>query len=824
MLDWLFSQSQESKNEELRTEIKIGNYDKAKRAIKNGANCSAKDKNGLTAVHLAAKRGDGNLVQLLHLHGADLDACDNEGYTALHYKAPSGKLDAVNALLNAGADPNIRNQDGDTPLNRALKRKNSTQAMALLKDIRTDPHIADNAGLSALDNARTLVYSNKEMILYLLDTKCVDFSIKNTDVNSLLHKAVKENKNIRTVEYILEKGADINAPDKDGDTPLHKAIRKNNALLFKALLDSGADPNMQDKNGMSPLQVATENGSHDAVQYLLKAKATFRKTEKGNKSLLNIAVTKGYSNIAISLLEAGARFTKTDKSYNSLLYIAVKNGHSDLAKHLLEAGAEFDCKSESKESFLYLAAQTGDIELVKALVLAGADFDTSDKGLFKVFRDTIDKVSYQLGIEMTSQGTRATSGHGNLNKGISLLIRAAESNNLYAQYKLARYSLEPPEGVLLDKKAISRIVDLTLPPISLDGCHKRKLRGFDYFNSGMTEAEKEDRKTLKKVIADLNEQLCAALSNILLNEKIPLDIIDAQSGEIIIPANRKITKTLLVKLANVHDHIDIDPCPLRDKINNIIATFAKRIDEAHAVLDIYRQRVLETTPAYVDLKKTCASATDGDVQAQYQLGCFYLNGTDFIKKDIQRAKAWFIAAVKRGHTPSLSALGDCYKAENNDTDAYECFRLAAMDNDPHGQFRFARLMKWDEDPFPLFKLAALGGFSEAQKTLAFMYANGDGVSEDKIMAAKWHQLAAGQGDVESQMELGNYYIEGFVAYENMGLSYRRRKAFSWYKKAAEQGHYKAMLKLAHCYAEGLGTPKDEYKASEWNMRSYHANA
>ncbi len=69
------------------------------------------------------------------------------------------------------------------------------------------------------------------------------------------------------------------------------------------------------------------------------------------------------------------------------------------------------------------------------------------------------------------------------------------------------------------------------------------------------------KKSHKKQKEELHEQLTEALSNILLGEKIPLDVVNAQTGEIIIPANRKITKTLLRKLAQVYDHIDIDPSP-----------------------------------------------------------------------------------------------------------------------------------------------------------------------------------------------------------------------------------------------------------------------
>ncbi len=93
----------------------------------------------------------------------------------------------------------------------------------------------------------------------------------------------------------------------------------------------------------------------------------------------------------------------------------------------------------------------------------------------------------------------------------------------------------------------------------------------------------ESRRQLKALkdeyarrTAELHEELTEALSNILLGEKIPLDVVNAETGEIIIPANRKITKTLLRKLASVYDHIEIDPSPIRIKIREIISMFEKK--------------------------------------------------------------------------------------------------------------------------------------------------------------------------------------------------------------------------------------------------------
>jgi len=80
----------------------------------------------------------------------------------------------------------------------------------------------------------------------------------------------------------------------------------------------------------------------------------------------------------------------------------------------------------------------------------------------------------------------------------------------------------------------------------------------------------------KKRKEELFEQLTEGLANVLLGEKIPLDVVNGESGEIIIPANRKITKMLLRKLAGVYNVVEIDPSPIRNKIREIIGQFEHR--------------------------------------------------------------------------------------------------------------------------------------------------------------------------------------------------------------------------------------------------------
>ncbi|MCI0364385.1 MAG: hypothetical protein L0219_10910 [Phycisphaerales bacterium] len=128
-------------------------------------------------------------------------------------------------------------------------------------------------------------------------------------------------------------------------------------------------------------------------------------------------------------------------------------------------------------------------------------------------------------------------------------------------------SLKVPSGtygIIMDVKVSSK---------------KEKEADRDRSSADGKKGAKQVQDEYKAKIEELREQLTEALSNILLGEKIPLDVVNSETGEIIIPANRKITKTLLRKLAGVYDRIEIDPSPIRNKINEIIGMFKKKFDD-----------------------------------------------------------------------------------------------------------------------------------------------------------------------------------------------------------------------------------------------------
>jgi DNA-directed RNA polymerase subunit beta len=91
----------------------------------------------------------------------------------------------------------------------------------------------------------------------------------------------------------------------------------------------------------------------------------------------------------------------------------------------------------------------------------------------------------------------------------------------------------------------------------------------------------------------LLEDLTEALSNILLGEKIPVDVVNAATGETIIPANRKITKTLLRKLAMAREHVELEEGPSQAKIRSILSEYNRKFSDLEAE-EIAAQERLES--------------------------------------------------------------------------------------------------------------------------------------------------------------------------------------------------------------------------------------
>ncbi|KAG6580256.1 Death-associated protein kinase [Phytophthora cinnamomi] len=200
-------------------------FHETKALVEGGADISAKDKLGGTALHAAARNGNTNAISLLLDRGADVNAADIDGWTALHAAARNIKTDAISLLLDRGANVNATYNRGETALYSAAAYGN-TNAISLLLDRGADLNATDNLGWTALHAAA--VYGNTNAIMLLLD-----------------------------------RGANVNAENKDGWTALHHAAGHGNTDAVSLLLDRGASIDAVDKKNHSPLTLMIWETSKD---------------------------------------------------------------------------------------------------------------------------------------------------------------------------------------------------------------------------------------------------------------------------------------------------------------------------------------------------------------------------------------------------------------------------------------------------------------------------------------------------------------------------------------------------------------------------------
>ncbi|XP_040375778.1 protein VAPYRIN-like [Oryza brachyantha] len=207
-------------------------------------------------LHAAAARGDTAEVRRL---GPDaLGARDREGRTALHVAAAAGEAEAAAALVDMGADAAATDARGRTPLDVAREksyqevvdilerwelvmtaaRRGDLQSLESLLNKRTGVHGRDQYGLTALHLAA--IKGHCDVIALLAGSGCMDIECEDVEGHRPLHLAV-EGGSADAVELLLDMGADVHAATRRGATPLQMAVTMGYEAIAQLLRGRGAD-------------------------------------------------------------------------------------------------------------------------------------------------------------------------------------------------------------------------------------------------------------------------------------------------------------------------------------------------------------------------------------------------------------------------------------------------------------------------------------------------------------------------------------------------------------------------------------------------------
>lgn len=241
--------------------------------LTSGDDAKARQADGSTALHWAARRGDGEFVQALLKAGADPRAVNAFGYTPMAAAAETGDAHVIELLLRAGADVDSPNAEGQTALMVVARTGRVDAAEVLLKRGANVEAREQWGGQTALmwaaaqgqaDMVRTLLRhradANARATVHEWERR-VTAEGRPKDMNrggftALLYAAREDC--LACARELLRGGADIDQPDPDGVTPLILALMNVRWDMAKLLIEHGADVNLWDFYGQTPLYAAID--------------------------------------------------------------------------------------------------------------------------------------------------------------------------------------------------------------------------------------------------------------------------------------------------------------------------------------------------------------------------------------------------------------------------------------------------------------------------------------------------------------------------------------------------------------------------------------
>jgi len=272
--------------------IKKNNFVQVKEEVKNGANVNYRDKNNATPLMWATYKSDLEMVKFLKNKGAD---CNLNGLvfyekdTSIYY----GSLMAIAA--------------GENKFD--ILKYFVENCEISIEDCEYNPNSDKNDGWNALQWSSFM--GNIDIVEYLTEKGANINANQSSDKGSpLIYSAM--NKQYDVTKYLIEKGADINYIPVNKWSLIHYLARDEKNYLLELILKKGANPNLQTSQGYTPLILAAYNNHIETCMLLYNYGAKIDKKDNSGKTAKNYADEQNLISIS-SFLNSPDDFKLSEK-------------------------------------------------------------------------------------------------------------------------------------------------------------------------------------------------------------------------------------------------------------------------------------------------------------------------------------------------------------------------------------------------------------------------------------------------------------------------------------------------------------------------------
>jgi hypothetical protein len=365
--------------------------------VKAGADVNARNKEGNTSLYIACARKSLASVAILLANSGDIFAANNQGDSPLLVSLKAGadsvkaiidektvlqrnndgdtplhicvaalpRVELATIMIDKGADVNARNKKGDTPLHSAVRLR--------LKEVG-ELLLAKGADIFAANTA-----GEQPLYLALMDSaKPVDWLFTSNTIsardgmgNGPLHYVAAWDM-APAVEYLVGRGAPLEARNSNGETALFEAVKADRVASAKALIDAGASLEARDGLGNTVLHASVQWNAPRAASLLLLRGMDPDARNFSGKTALHESARRGRAAMVQLLLDKKANPNARDATGTTPLIEAIRNSRPDIAARLLENGAKAQARTDDGTSPLIAAVELRAQEIIGLLVSKGS--------------------------------------------------------------------------------------------------------------------------------------------------------------------------------------------------------------------------------------------------------------------------------------------------------------------------------------------------------------------------------------------------------------------------------------------------------------------